>query len=235
MGPRRTSAALAVLALGVVTLTAGAAAAFCGDDALGTVARQHGYEGRDHQSSDHQTWDHGGSDHDDGVNEQFTGGQAAGGNSGVVTGNGDGSGSGTGTPPVPVEAPAAAASGPAPDAAVAAPAPAVATDTFVAAAGSDTLGTPVPAPEAAAPAAPSGLEGLDALPVLGSLDDITNRVTDGPAAARELLSTRTGRSLLVIGALLIALAIFLAVHRRTDRGDTKLAAARSGPEVARFR
>ncbi len=135
-----------------------------------------------------------------------------------------------------------AASGPAPDAAAAAPAPAAApelvTDAFVAAAGTtDAPGTPVPAPVAAPVAAPvpTGLEGLDGLPVLGTLGSITDRVTDGPAAARQLLSTGTGRSLMVIGGLLGAIACFLMVHRRTDRGDRKLSTAQSGPEVARFR
>ena len=42
-------------------------------------------------------------------------------------------------------------------------------------------------------------------------------------------------SLAVITGLLLAIAFFLAVHRRTDKGDRKLAAARRGPEVARFR
>ena len=60
-------------------------------------------------------------------------------------------------------------------------------------------------------------------------------MTDGPSAARALLSTGTGRSLAVIVALLAAITVFLAVHRRTDRGDRKLAAARNGPDVARFR
>ena len=32
-----------------------------------------------------------------------------------------------------------------------------------------------------------------------------------------------------------SIALFLAVHRRADRGDRKLAAARSGLDVARFR
>jgi hypothetical protein len=50
-----------------------------------------------------------------------------------------------------------------------------------------------------------------------------------------LLSSGTGRSLAFITALLIAMALFLSVHRRTDRGDRKLAAARSGADLARFR
>ncbi|HEY3672094.1 MAG TPA: hypothetical protein VGN51_14245 [Acidimicrobiia bacterium] len=110
---------------------------------------------------------------------------------------------------------------------------------FVAA--GDGLGAAVPdvEPAAVADAAPvtptSDLQGLAGLPSLGSIGAITSRVTDGPSAARALLSTGTGRSLAVIGALLVAIALFLAVHRRTDRGDRKLAAARNGSDVARFR
>ena len=79
--------------------------------------------------------------------------------------------------------------------------------------------------------------GLDILPspFTTCVGSITDRVTDGPAAARALLSNTPGRSLAVITGLLLAIAFFLLVHRRTDRGDRKLAAARSGPEVARFR
>jgi hypothetical protein len=124
-------------------------------------------------------------------------------------------------------------SGPAPDAAAAAPTSGTGGDGFVASA----LGGPgdvVPAPDAAAtppPAAASTVAGLEQLPVLGSLGSIT----DGPSAAREVLSTGAGRSLLAVGLLLGALGVFLLVHRRSDRTDTKLAAARSGPDVARFR
>jgi len=128
-----------------------------------------------------------------------------------------------------------AASGPAPDAAAAAPALVAVTDAFVAAtAPPDDPGTAVADATVTAPAA-TGLEGLANLPALGSLGSITARVTDGPSAARELLSTGTGRSLTVIGALLVALVAFLAVHRRADKGDRKLSSAQSGPEVARFR
>ena len=64
---------------------------------------------------------------------------------------------------------------------------------------------------------------------------IADNVTDGPSAARALLSSGAGQSVAVIVALLGAIVLFLMVHRRSDRGDRKLAAARSGPEVARFR
>ena len=84
------------------------------------------------------------------------------------------------------------------------------------------------APVAAAPA--NELAGLDGLPALGSIGELADRVTDGPSAAHALLSTGTGRSLTVILALLAAITVFLAIHRRTDRGDRKLAADANGPE-----
>lgn len=163
-------------------------------------------------------------------------------------GSGGVTGSGAGISSAPVEAPAAAASGPAPDAAAAAPDPVPdpvpVADTFVASGpteGTGGAGAAVSdvAPTVVAEAAPvvpaNDLQGLGDLRVLGSIGAIANRVTDGPAAARALLATGTGRSLAVICGLLVAIALFLAVHRRADRGDRKLAAARSGPDVARFR
>jgi hypothetical protein len=71
--------------------------------------------------------------------------------------------------------------------------------------------------------------------MLGSVGALAGNVTEGPSAARRLLSSGTGRSLAALCVLLVAIALFLAVHRRTDRGDRKLAAARRGSEVARFR
>jgi hypothetical protein len=132
-----------------------------------------------------------------------------------------------------VEVPAAAVSGPAPDAAAAAPinspvfgAIAAGVGAAGAAGGAATDGPPAAAD---APAASVGL------PALGTVGSIAGDVTTGPAAARELLSSGTGRSLAFIMALLGAIGVFLAVHRRADRGDRRLAAARSGPDVARFR
>jgi hypothetical protein len=114
-----------------------------------------------------------------------------------------------------------------------------ATDAFVAAGdATEAAGVAAPVPDTGAvttPPPPSGLQGLGDVPLLGSLGSITDHVTDGPSAARALLSTGAGQSLAVLGALLGAIVLFLMVHRRSDRSDRKLAAARSGPEVARFR
>jgi hypothetical protein len=246
---------LAVLALAVLVVTAGAA--FASD--LGAPANgDHGWHGNVHdghaagvsqgdgsqgdgpQGDGSQASGHHG--HSDDVGSADSG---SGSGSGSSDGSGGVTGSSAGIPSAPVEAPAAAASGPAPDAAAAAPDPAPAADTLVAAATDGAgLGTPdaalVAGPDAAVVAATTngptnGLQGLGDLPALGSIGAIANRVTDGPSAARALLSTGTGRSLAVIGVLLVAIALFLAVHRRADRGDRKLAAARTGPEVARFR
>jgi hypothetical protein len=88
--------------------------------------------------------------------------------------------------------------------------------------------------EVAAPAAAPAPSGLDDLPVLGAIGSFTDRVADR-AGAGELLSTGTGRSAAGVAALLAAIALFLSVHRRSDRGDRKLAAAHAGPDLARFR
>jgi hypothetical protein len=283
LGPRRIFAALALLALAVLTVTAGAAVAgeFSGTgdrhsdswqeqgdavnhgnadagntgNAPGSVdgVFEHHDEGWHEQGdaavTDGQGTDDGGANGSDGSDGEVGGTDAGSGSSwghGSDSGSGGGdvggevTGSGAGTPSAPVEAPAVAASGPAPDAATAAPDPGPVTEAFVPAVGiTDAPGVafavPAGASVAAAALPPSELTGLDELPVLGAIGSVTNRVTDGPSAARALLSTGTGRSLAVIVSLLGAMAVFLAVHRRTDRNDRKLAAARSGPEVARFR
>ena len=283
MSPRRIFAALAVLALAAITVTAGAAFAnelpgFSGgpqDSGL-----RDGWHGKDATHTDTGTnggtgvdgsyggWDE--NDHDAGAGEVDGAGANGGdgswggvdqnGGSGTVDGAGAGSGSGSGqnsgsggvasggdvtgsgagTPSAPVEAPAVAPSGPAPDGATAAPTSGPVTDAFVAAGdNTDAPGAVVPAPDAASVTEPalqqSELAGLAELPVLGSIGQVANQVTDGPSAARALLSTGTGRSLAVLLSLLVAISVFLAVHRRADRGDRKLATARTGPEVARFR
>ena len=92
---------------------------------------------------------------------------------------------------------------------------------------------PAPTEEAAPPAPEPGP--LDGLPALGVIGAIPGAVADPPSAARELLSTGTGRSLAVILGLLAAIGVFLSIHRRADRGDRKLAAARTAPDLARFR
>ena len=140
-------------------------------------------------------------------------------------------------------APAAAANGPAPAAAAAAPiesavevdASATGTD-----AGTGGTGTDTPAPEIPAtlitPAAPAPAPiSLAGLPQLGTIGELAASVTDGPSAARALLATPTGRSLAVLFGLALAIVLFLAVHRRLDRNDPKLASPHSGPDVARFR
>jgi hypothetical protein len=130
--------------------------------------------------------------------------------------------------------PAAAASGPAPDAAAAAPFDGALLQTLAQTVTSDPTSdatAPAVAPSAAAAAA----VGLDQLSSLGSIGSFTSQVSNGPSAANELLSTGAGRSVAVVCALLAAIGIFLVVHRRADRGDLKLAAARNGSDVARFR
>ena len=42
-------------------------------------------------------------------------------------------------------------------------------------------------------------------------------------------------SKVLVMALLVAIGLFLTVHRWADRGDRKLAVARRGPDLARFR
>jgi hypothetical protein len=148
-----------------------------------------------------------------------------------------GIGSSAGIPPAPGEAPAAAASGPAPDAAAAAPVLEALTAVAVptnGTGGNATDGGATAAPAApAVPAAPP--VAAAALPDFGALGVAPNAVPDPPSAARELLSTGAGRSLAVLVGLLAAIGVFLFVHRRADRGDRKLAAARSGPDLSRFR
>jgi hypothetical protein len=96
--------------------------------------------------------------------------------------------------------------------------------------------TPTPVePPAPTPAPGANVGSLAGLPELGSIGAVASGVPDGPAAARALLSTGTGRSVAMILALLLAVLLFLSIHRRVDRSDSKLTAAGSGPEVARFR
>jgi hypothetical protein len=75
---------------------------------------------------------------------------------------------------------------------------------------------------------------LSGLPQLRSLGEIAASVSGG-TTARELLATPAGRSVAVLVGLLLALLVFLGVHRRLDRSDPKLATAPAGSDVARFR
>jgi hypothetical protein len=88
---------------------------------------------------------------------------------------------------------------------------------------------------AAAAVTPSPFAALGGLPRLGSFGAVATNVPDAPEAARALLTTRTGRSLALVLALLGAILLFLFVHRRVDRSDRKLVSARTGPDLARFR
>jgi hypothetical protein len=160
--------------------------------------------------------------------------------------------SGVDAPPTPGKAPAAAASGPAPDAAAAAPLTGPVVDALVV-----TEVVPAVAPGGGDPTAPDALAAVPAIPAsptipaavqdgslvagLGDLPDlrsvgaVATDVNAGPAGARQILSTGPGRSLLMVAVLLLAIGVFISVHRWMDRGDRKLAAARSGSDVARFR
>jgi hypothetical protein len=247
-----------VLAFAALIATAGVAFAAGGDDrgsgAAGAGAElDHVGHGRDvpgandvekndvgkHNVDGHTVDDTNGGATADGVGDAGSDGVGA-------FGENQGSGAVTGTSvddlSTPVEAPAAAASGPAPDAAAAAPVTGLVADAFVvesvtavAPGGDGSAPTDAPVTEPAVAAAVPDMAGLAGLPDLGSVGVVTARVTDGPTAARALLSTGPGRSLAVVAVLLLIIGLFLSVHRWADRGDRKLAAARSGSDVARFR
>jgi hypothetical protein len=86
---------------------------------------------------------------------------------------------------------------------------------------------------AATPLAPVA-DPLAGLPQLRSLGEVAASVSDG-TTARELLATPAGRSVAVLVGLVLALLVFLGVHRRLDRSDPKLTTAPAGSDVARFR
>ncbi|MFI5053033.1 MAG: hypothetical protein ACHQDE_01620 [Acidimicrobiia bacterium] len=86
---------------------------------------------------------------------------------------------------------------------------------------------PVTEPVAAQPAAPDS----PAFPDLGAIGAFG---ASAPEAARELLTTPTGRSLVLVLALMVAILAFLGVHRRLDRRDLKLATARTAGDLVRF-
>ena len=214
---------------------------------------KHGSEPGDADSRGHDA-----DGHDTGGHDADSGGVGTtdDGSSGGTTDPDDGHSSGgdtggdvTGTsvdiPSTPVQAPAPTASGPAPDAV--APAPIVsAVEVFVPADGATGTDLGAPAafdgvapvadvPALVAPSVPTGAVSLTGLPELGTIGSLASNVSGGPTDPRTLLSSGTGRSVAVVLALLGAILLFLAFHRRVDRGDPKLATARAGPDLARFR
>jgi len=54
-------------------------------------------------------------------------------------------------------------------------------------------------------------------------------------AAREVLSTPAARSVAAVIAIALAVLLFLGFQGRFDRSDPKLAGARDGRDLARFR
>jgi hypothetical protein len=143
----------------------------------------------------------------------------------------------TSVSPKPPKAPAAAVNGPAPAAAAAAPiadVAQVAAPVFSANGGIAATAAPT-TPDASALAAGPAADSISGLPQLRSLGQVAASVTDGPSTARELLTTPAGRSVTVLLGLILAVLLFLSVHRRLDRSDPKLAAVQSASDVARFR
>jgi hypothetical protein len=67
---------------------------------------------------------------------------------------------------------------------------------------------------------------LDAIGTLGGA---------APATADRLLRTRTARSIAAVVALVLALLVFLGLHRLIDRHDPKLATVPTSGVLARFR
>jgi hypothetical protein len=125
-----------------------------------------------------------------------------------------------------------AVSGPAPDTAAAAP---IANPVVVAVVNAGAIAD-APGGATAAGAAVTIPDGTAAVAAsVPDLATVTNGVSDPPAVARQILSSGAGRSVLFVVALLGVMAVFLVLHRRTDRGDRKLATARGGTDVARFR
>ena len=194
MSPRRIFAALAVLALAVLTVTAGAA--FASEFTGVSDGHEHGWHGKDTEpartaatappAAATRT-----------VDQEKSTAPAQGPARARVrarvqeSSGGEVTGSGAGTPSVPVEAPAVAASGPAPDAATAAPASGPVTDAFVAAGDTtDAPGAVVPAPTPhPSPHRPFRRRtspGSTASRCSVRSATSPTRCTDGPSAARAL-------------------------------------------------
>lgn len=265
MGPRRITAALAVLALGLLATAGVAAASFSssmGSPRSDDVVRPVG-QGSPGGSSD------GPSDGTNGSANGSSGASTATLDDGItqeepLAGGGVDAAVEPGSVPLtPPEAPAAAVNGPAPAAAAAAALPALpalpilptlpalpalpALPTTVGATGAVTAPESAVAPEiAAGPEAPAALlpeltapapdpYSLAGLPQFGSRREIAASVSDGPSTARALIASPSGRSVAVPLGFLLAIFLFLLIHRRLDRGDRKLATARAGGDVACFR
>jgi hypothetical protein len=100
--------------------------------------------------------------------------------------------------------------------------------------GAGTTDAPVAA-LVTAPATGNASISLGDLPDLGSIGKVASAVGSGSTTAGTLLSSGAGRPIAIVLALLGAVLMFLSFHRRVDRSDPKLAAATTGPDVARFR
>ncbi len=271
MGPRRISAALAVLASALVLAAAGVAVAAPAARRGWTPGQESGRGPADAPGTGEGSWTThpiappGGHGHPSDVAEEAdaTGDSSAcpsrhadgsthepsGGSTGTegaaqnpgnppAGGGVDAAGVPGGVPQTPVVAPAAAASGPAPAAAAAgAPTVLASRDTTVTVNGPTGTGGAAPdiVAAAAVPAPVTVPFSLAGLPQLRSLGEIADSVGDSPSAARALLVSPAGRSPAVFGGLVLAVFLFLVVHRRLDRGDPRLVATRFGPAAARFR
>jgi len=165
--------------------------------------------------------------------------------SGSNTGSNSGGGPGEqGEPPAPTPDPTPAPSpgagggtdlGPAvaaPATADDAPAPAGPAAAGTAAAGPGAPPADDPGAADAVAVAPAPTDDALALPdfVVGTIDD-----TATPRTAAESLVARAPQSIAAVAALILAIIVFLAFHRRPDRHDPRLAAANGVQDVARFR
>ena len=263
MRSRRTFFVLAGVALGIVVATAGVAAAGSDGSRGGRAATTLVVSGRGeraHGAGDARTGHDGTAnrqiEHGDrhGSPTPLAGPSAMGAVGSSHTPAGVPPGGVTGTSagsPAPVEAPVAAANGPAPVAAATAPnsvapaavvhapthapaaTPAATVDpNAIPAAQPSSAPTPVPTPVPSPVATPA--PGPD-LSVLGALGSLAPPIADERTAVRSVLTTTTGRSVVTVIAVLIAMVLFLSMHRRLDRNDPKLASASAQADVARFR
>lgn len=254
MAVGRMSAVLAVLALGLLLTTAGAAAVASTEDHGPAIGGHFGAEsshererGEGSRTTSRVTapgtglaWNGRSSADRDSIDSIDSGGAHDDGHDAGephADGGVDAAGSPAGVPQTSAVAPAAAANGPAPVAA-AAPASGGVVGREVTLAGSAAPDVARPAAVPPTPAAPAAVEDpfpSAGLPQLGPPGGIAASVDGGPSTPRRLLATPAGRSLAALGGLVLAILLFLVVHRRLDRSDPKLAAPRLGSDVARFR